>query len=213
MLGRTFIDIPYMNKTQAREHLARVLTTKEFDGQPSRIVFADSYLGADQGTDEYAIQRAVSDAMHNSGLSFDFSYSIAGNATDILAELEDWNDEDALHEAIDSYVPIYYHDIAKIYLADWGTVDEWRDEIGATTPSDCMKDAQGAWYNEIQKMVQAIRSNVTEILEQYYRYNVDVCPSSLGEDDLPMDENETAHKWDDTTDPVTCSECGTTKDA
>lgn len=36
-----------------------------------------------------------------------------------------------------------------------------------------------------------------------------VCPASLGEDDKPVNPLETAHKWDETTDPVSCSECGT----
>ena len=42
-------------------------------------------------------------------------------------------------------------------------------------------------------------------------YNPDICPSSLDEFGEPMTEGETAHKWDETTSPVTCSECGTTK--
>lgn len=36
-----------------------------------------------------------------------------------------------------------------------------------------------------------------------------VCPSSLDEYNGPL-TGETAHKWDDTTDPVTCAECGAT---
>lgn len=47
---------------------------------------------------------------------------------------------------------------------------------------------------------------------QDYIYNPTVCPSSLNENDEPNDPNETAHKWDDSTDPVTCAECGATKE-
>jgi len=45
-----------------------------------------------------------------------------------------------------------------------------------------------------------------------YLLNPDVCPSSLGEDDTPVDMNETAHKWDEDSDPITCAECGAEKE-
>lgn len=43
-------------------------------------------------------------------------------------------------------------------------------------------------------------------------YDPAICPSSLDEFHRPLTEGETAHKWDDTTDPITCAECGTEKD-
>lgn len=45
-----------------------------------------------------------------------------------------------------------------------------------------------------------------------YMYLPDVCPSSLNEWGRPMTDGETAHRWDETTNPVTCAECGATKD-
>lgn len=42
-----------------------------------------------------------------------------------------------------------------------------------------------------------------------YLFNPDVCPSSLGENDEPITEGETAHKWDG----VECNECGAKRDA
>lgn len=39
-----------------------------------------------------------------------------------------------------------------------------------------------------------------------------VCPSSLGEDNEPVDINQTAHRWDESTDPHTCAECGTQRE-
>lgn len=39
----------------------------------------------------------------------------------------------------------------------------------------------------------------------------DVCPSSLDENLVPVDPSNTGHHWDDSTDPVTCAECGTKK--
>ena len=43
-------------------------------------------------------------------------------------------------------------------------------------------------------------------------YNPAICPSSLDENGDPATEGETAHKWDDTENPVTCAECGASKD-
>lgn len=45
-----------------------------------------------------------------------------------------------------------------------------------------------------------------------YELDPKVCPSSLNEDGMPMTEGETAHRWDDTTDPHTCAECGAQRD-
>lgn len=43
-------------------------------------------------------------------------------------------------------------------------------------------------------------------------YNPKICSSSLDEFGEPANEGETAHRWDTTTTPVTCAECGTTRD-
>lgn len=45
-----------------------------------------------------------------------------------------------------------------------------------------------------------------------YLLDPNVCPSSLGEDDKPVDPNETAHKWDRESNPISCSECGSIKE-
>lgn len=40
-----------------------------------------------------------------------------------------------------------------------------------------------------------------------------ICPSSIdSETGLPITEGETAHKWDTTTNPIGCAECGALKD-
>lgn len=44
--------------------------------------------------------------------------------------------------------------------------------------------------------------------------NPEICPSALEEDgtlDRSNGEDWGKHKWDETTNPITCSECGTTK--
>lgn len=155
-----------MTQAEMREHLRKVLELRDRDTKHERLCFADAYLRAKDGTDEKNVQEMVSKAQQDSGLSFDFSYKIAGEALDILVDLEDWDDEDAIAQAVDYAVPVYYNVIATIYNADWGCVDEWRDEIGGgAKPSDCMKDAQGAWYNEIEKMVRAIKEGAMELID------------------------------------------------
>lgn len=42
-------------------------------------------------------------------------------------------------------------------------------------------------------------------------YNPDICPSSLDDNGEPTTTGETAHKWDDTTNPVECAGCGLIK--
>ena len=154
-----------MTKKELREHLSKVLTLKTHEGREPWLCFADDYLLAEDGTDEKSVQQLVSKAQQNSGLTFDFSYTIASDAVDILAELEDWEDDDAIAQAVDQAVPIYYHDIQKIYAGNYGAVDEWRDEVGGgSTPSDCMKDAQGAWYHEIEKMVRVLRDALGDLI-------------------------------------------------
>jgi len=43
-------------------------------------------------------------------------------------------------------------------------------------------------------------------------FDVNVCPSSLNEWGKPAQEGETDHRWDDTTSPITCAECGAEKE-
>lgn len=45
-----------------------------------------------------------------------------------------------------------------------------------------------------------------------YLLDPNVCPSSLDENDEPRTEGETAHRWDESTDPVECAECGALKE-
>ena len=45
-----------------------------------------------------------------------------------------------------------------------------------------------------------------------YMLDPNVCPSSLNEDGVPMDENETAHRWEQDIYPQICAECGTIRE-
>ena len=113
-----------------------------------------------EGNEAYGTYRAVSDAMQESGLTFDFSYVVAVKAVDILTELDNWEDEDAITEAVDSAVPVYTHELMTIYADNSSAVDEAREELGSEGDSSTL--AQQAWFSEIQKMVNAIKENLAK---------------------------------------------------
>lgn len=154
-----------MNKAQAKELLAGVFKTIKIDGpEEERIVFADEYILAPKDVLKHDIYQLVSDAMHESGLTHSFSYEVASRAVGVLGEVEDWDDTDAIHESVDSYTPIYNAEIAEIYTANSWAVDEAREEMGAV---DSMKDAQAAWYRQIEQMADAIATKIEELTNDY----------------------------------------------
>lgn len=160
-----FIDKKIMTKKEVQKHLSALFTTvKVQDTGEERICFDRAYLSAPDGSDEKNVQEIVSSVMFESGLTHDFSYDIASSACDVLANADELTG-DMHHELIDSHVPIYYHDISKIYLANWGAVDEYREEVGGGTPADSMKDAQGAWYMLIENMVREIGEKLAKLVE------------------------------------------------
>lgn len=109
----------------------------------------------------YPVYKKVSEAMHDSGLSHDFSYEIANIAVDILTELRDWENDDQITEAVDGAVPIYTHDLMRIYTSDSGAVDEGAEELG--TDGDSVARAQAGWYIAIQHMVNDIKNRLGEL--------------------------------------------------
>lgn len=104
----------------------------------------------------YPIYKAISKAMRDSGLSFDFSYEVANKAVDILAE-NDWNNEDAINDGIDSAIPVYTHELMSIYTSDSWQVDEAVAELGG---GDSNRNAISGWYMAIDNMVQQIKTNL-----------------------------------------------------
>lgn len=105
------------------------------------------------------IREAVSNAMHDSGLTHNFSYEIANIAVDILAGDRDWNDNDELCEAIDNCVPVYNSTLMTIYLDNWNSVDEAVKDMGGESDG-AVRNAQKGWYLEIQAMIDAIKHNL-----------------------------------------------------
>ena len=110
----------------------------------------------------HAIYEAVSSAAFDSGLSHGFSYEIGERACGILADLDDWDDDDSITEAVDGAVPIYTHELMKIYASNHSAVDEAVNELG-DNHEDSVQNAKMAWYLEIEKMVRAIKSNIEAI--------------------------------------------------
>lgn len=151
-----------MNQKQVRDILRKmfVLRDGKTENDDDSKCFRQEYM--QKTASEYPIQEAVSDAMHNSRLSFDFSYIIGEKAADILAEV-DWDDDDAITEAIDSAIPVYTNELMQIYVADNWAVDEAVNEFG--NDEDSSKNAIMAWYSQIRQMVEKIKNNLAEIIE------------------------------------------------
>ena len=76
------------------------------------------------------------------------------------SRLEDWL-SDALHEAVDGAVPIYYSDIFAV-LADPRAFSQDINELGGAT-DDMSKNAQYAIYMAIEEALNEDRSLMDEI--------------------------------------------------
>ena len=150
-----------MELKNIKEYLPKVFEIVDKDQNTERIVFNSDVMSKENIN--YPIYRAISDAQHDSGLSFNFSYEIASRAVDILSEIDDWNDDDAVTEAVDSSVPIYNNVLMKIYQSDHWAVDEAVKEMGIG--DDSIKNAQYGWYMQIEQMTEAIKSNLLELVE------------------------------------------------
>ena len=125
------------------------------------VCFNSEYMREKATPDQKAIYNAVSKAQRESGLSYDFSYVIGEKAVDILTEVEDWKNEDTLHDYIDQAVPIYTHEVMAIYTNDAWQVDEAVNEYGNDTMESEARAKLG-WYMAIENMTHAIISNLTE---------------------------------------------------
>lgn len=126
------------------------------------LEYMDEFINhTDKINPKYPVYKAVSEAMRESGLSFDFSYKVANQAVNILVEAEDWNNEDTIHEQVDSSVPVYNYELMQIYVSDWDVVDEAKAEFGEGR--DSIANAQQGWYYAIEQMVTAIKSNLETI--------------------------------------------------
>lgn len=133
-------------------------TIQADDGE--RIVYSKKYLYAERGTYERYMYETVSNIAHASDLTHDFSYEIMSRACDVLAELDDPNDEDAISEAADAIVPVYTHDLMQIYASNSWAVDEACEEYG--TSGDSTNRAQMAWYVLIDRVARDIQAALTD---------------------------------------------------
>ena len=148
-----------MDQNKKREVLARLFETSKRENGEEYIHFRLDVM--DKENEAYPVYQAVSDAAYNSGLSHEFSYEITSHACDILAEAEDWDNDDDITERVDSAVPVYTSELMQIYTADSFAVDEAADEYG--NEGDSTKRAQMAWYSQIRDMVSSIRANLETV--------------------------------------------------
>jgi hypothetical protein len=160
-----------MNKSELLKLLPNLFYSKKIEDEVERICFTDSYMNR-ENINEYAIYKAVSEAQHNSGLTFDFSYEVASRAVDVITTLIDQYDDDLANledsdnitEAVDGIIPVSTHDLMQIYQSNSWLVDEARQELG--NDGDTTQQAQQAWYKAINDMVHAIIPALQELIDE-----------------------------------------------
>ena len=150
-----------MTTEQAKKGLGMLFTTSKRESGEEYIHYTSEAMK--QHGIYYPIYEAVNNAAYDSGLSFEFSYEIASRAADILAEAEDWENDNDMTKRVDNACPIYINEIMNIYASDSWAVDEAQEEIGDA--GDSTKRAQQAWYLQTQAMVGAIKNNLAEVIE------------------------------------------------
>jgi hypothetical protein len=163
-----------MTKEKAREHLSRVFTTIQAP-EVERIVYADAYIHAKEGTEEYEIYSAISDASHDSGHGFAFSYSVAERAVWAIIEaidnaedgdtLENVLESDNLHEAVSANLPYMNAELAEI-VADvhsWDVVEEAMATANGSDDYTLASVLTYAWQQSIDSMARAILTNLAKV--------------------------------------------------
>lgn len=146
-----------MNKENIKDILSKLFVPRA-EGLEG-VAFRSEYMKSD--SDAYEIYNIVSDAQRSSGLSFDFSYKIASIAVEILSSAADWEDEDSMRQAIDYSVPIWTSELMEIFKQDSWAVDDARKEYGPG--QDTTRDAQMAWYFQIEQMAAIIKNGLDEL--------------------------------------------------
>lgn len=122
--------------------------------------FNSEYMKSE--SEHYGIYKAISKAQHDSNLSFEFSYIIAGLAVDILKDV-DWSDDDEITSLVDTSVPIYTNELMEIYKANSWAVDDAVRELGS---GDSEQNAKYGWYMQIESMVNAIKNNLLKLVDE-----------------------------------------------
>jgi len=149
-----------MKKEKVKTFLATLFVTR--DVADESVSFNDAFM---RDTHEaYPIYDAVSDVMHKSNLSFNFSYAIASKAVDVLEQVEDWEDNDDIQEAINSAVPVYTWELMQICQSDSWAVDEAIREYGKQETLE--RDVTTAWFMLIETMVEEIKTCLEAIITE-----------------------------------------------
>lgn len=86
------------------------------------------------------------------------------------------------------------------------------EENELTALDSIMPDAPFLWCSRCDTTIDGMGTIEKGSGTTEYLFISSVCPSSLDEWGWPATQGETAHKWDESTTPHTCAECGTTKD-
>lgn len=153
-----------------------VFTTIEAPEGP-RIVYAEKYLHAKEGTEEHTIYDAISSASRDSGHGFDFSYRVAERAVWAIIEAID-NADDAdtlqdvledehgnLNEAVCANLPYMNGELAYIVrdIQSWDVVEQAMQTANGSDDYTLGSVLTYAWSQSIDNMARGILSNLTEV--------------------------------------------------
>lgn len=143
--------------------LSELFTIKKMSNDEERIIYSDKYIKAEKGTIEHDLYELVSNIAYNSGMTFDFSYSVISKACDVASEylLDSEGNEDNINELVDNAVPVYNHELMQIYVSNWDIVDEASGEMCGSDDNSVQR-AQYAWYYIINRMTHEIIDAVSE---------------------------------------------------
>lgn len=154
-----------MNKERLDNAIAGVFAVLDEGTRDERIAFTQEALKSDGSSDIAILGRLVSDVMRESGLSFNFSYTVASKALDAIASVESLDDNDALQEAFESTIPFYTPEVMQLMQQDWNLVDDIIESMGAASADDggIVVTVQRAYGNAIVAMGEAILERVKDL--------------------------------------------------
>lgn len=147
--------------------VGNLFTIMQLDNGNERIIYSKQYINAENDTVEHDLYQLTSNIASESGLSFDFSYQIMSRVCNIVSELpifdsEEPDNDDGIHEAVDSAVPVYNAELLQIAnVHDYHLIDAAIEEYEC---EGIISACSYAWY-------KAINSAVYEIVQTVRDYN------------------------------------------
>jgi hypothetical protein len=148
-----------------KERMIELLPKMFKRDERERLRLSNEFFSSETTRDHAVLIDIVGNTMLGSKLSADIAYEVTSRALNILAEVKDWENKDAIEKAIDRMLPVRPVDIMKIYLLDWQEVDKAEEEYGREALKNSKQRAMCAWSRLIRLMVEELKKQFTEIIE------------------------------------------------